>query len=437
MRKVKVGLIGYGVVGKGFATAIIKNKSVICDKTGIEIELAAVADFGIKEPYDELLSAIAYKTKDAEELVSDPSIDIIVELIGGYTAAKEYISKAIRNKKQVVTANKALLAVFGREIFSLAAEFGVSVGFEASCGGGIPLVSVLKEDLAANNILEVCAIINGTANFILTRMTYEGATYEAALAEAKTLGYAEADPTFDVEGIDSAHKITLLSSIAFGTWVDFKKVYTEGITKLSPVDINFAKELGCAIKLLAIGKKTENGIDVRVHPTIISLTHRLASVNDSFNAVLVKGDVVGDTFFFGRGAGGLPTGSAVAADVIKLSKEIANKSVHRVPPLGFLSHKVLNVTDIKDVVSAFYLRFETEDTPGVLSGVAGVLAKNNVSIKSALQRPYENDLQIPMVFLTHATTGRQIDNCLKEIAGFPFIKGEPVAIRVEEEENPL
>ncbi|MDR2400588.1 MAG: homoserine dehydrogenase [Deferribacteraceae bacterium] len=433
MTKVRIGLIGYGVVGRGFVAAIKKNRAVIYDKTGIELELSAVADLNIASSYDQFLEDVPFKTRDAEELVTSPNIDIVVELIGGYTVAKEFITKAIANKKYVVTANKALLAQFGREIFSQADEAGVGVGFEASCGGGIPLISVLKEDLAANNILEVCAIINGTANFILTRMTYEGATYETALAEAKTLGYAEADPTFDVEGIDSAHKITLLSSIAFGTWVDFKKVYTEGITKISTVDINFAKELGCTIKLLAIGKRTEKGIDVRVHPTIISLKHRLAAVNDSFNAVLVKGDIVGETFHLGRGAGSLPTGSAVAADVIKLSKEIVNRTAPRIPPLGFLSPKELNLTDIKDVESEYYLRFETEDTPGVLSGVAGVLAKNSVSIKSALQRPYENELQIPMVFLTHTTTGRQIDDCLKEIIRFPFIKGEPVAIRVEEE----
>jgi homoserine dehydrogenase len=431
MRKVKIGLIGYGVVGKGFVTAIKRNKNVIADKTGIELELTGVADLSIKAPYDELLSDVPVKTNNAGELTANPGIDIIVELIGGYNPAKDFICAAICNKKYVVSANKALLALHGREIFSLAGEFGVGVGFEASCGGGIPLVGVLKEDLAANNIQEICAIINGTANFILTRMTYENASYETALEEAKTLGYAEADPTYDVEGIDSAHKITLLSSIAFGTWVDFNRVYTEGITKLSTVDINFAKELGCAIKLLAIAKRTDEGIDVRVHPTIIPLTHRLASVNDSFNAVLIRGDIVGETLHLGRGAGSLPTGSAVASDVIKLARDIVNAAEYRIPPLGFLSPKTLGVTDIKDVVSAFYLRFETEDTPGVLSGVAGVLAKNNVSIKSALQRPYESNLPIPMVFLTHETTGRQIDDCLKEIVGFPFIKGEPVAIRVE------
>jgi homoserine dehydrogenase len=432
MNKVRVGLAGYGVVGRGFAHAIVKNRSVIYNKTGMQIELTAVADLNIAPPYDELLAGIPIKTRDAFELADSPEIDIFVELIGGYTAAKELILRAIANKKHVVSANKALLAQFGKELFLQAEAAGVGIGFEASCGGGIPLIGVLREDLAANNITEVCAIINGTANFILTRMTYDAATYETALAEAKRLGYAEADPSFDIQGIDSAHKITLLSSIAFESWVDFQKVYTEGITKISPVDINFAKELECTIKLLAIGKKREGGIDVRVHPTIIPLKHRLAKVDDSYNAVLLKGDIVGETFLLGKGAGGLPTGSAAAADVIKLSKQIGSSNAYRVPPLGFLTSKELKITDIQDVVSAFYLRFATEDSPGVLSDVAGVLAKNNVSIKSALQRPYENDAHIPMVFLTHEAAGRQIDNCIREISRFPFISGEPVAIRMEE-----
>jgi homoserine dehydrogenase len=432
MSKVKVGLIGFGVVGRGFAAALIGNREIIYKKSGIDIELSAIADVRAADLDDALLEKTAKVTTDANEIVEDKSINIVVELVGGYTFAKDFILKAIDLKKHVVTANKALLAKFGKDIFSIAEKNNVAVGFEASCGGGIPIIKVLKEDLAANNIEEICAIINGTANYILTKMTIGQSSYEDALKDAQRLGYAEADPTFDVEGIDSAHKITLLSSIAFGAWVEFENVYTEGITRISPVDIAFAKELGCTIKLLAIGKKTVEGLDVRVHPTIITNNFRLASVNDSFNALQIKGDIVGETFHYGRGAGSLPTGSAVAADVISIARDIVFGSVGRVSSLGFNKTAQLDIIDIDIVRSSFYLRFSTTDKPGALAGIAGNLAMNGISIRSALQRPTnEDDGTMPVVFLTHETTGKQIKKALDEIELFPNITEKPVAIRVE------
>jgi homoserine dehydrogenase len=394
-----------------------------------------VADLYIDSREDNILPLIPLKTKDAKDLINDPEIDIICELIGGYEPAKSFITAALQNGKHVVTANKALLAVHGEELFSLAAEKGLEIGFEASVGGGIPIIKVLKEDLAVNNITEITAIINGTANYILSRMQQEGASYADVLKDAQRLGYAEADPSFDVQGTDSTHKLTLLSSIAFGTWVDFKKVYTEGITDISSTDVEFAKELGCTIKLLAIGKKHADGVEVRVHPTMIPMHYQLASVNDAFNAVQVQGDFVDKTLHYGRGAGSRPTGSAVAGDVINIARNIASGSCATVPALGFTGPiaEKFPVKDINDIGSSFYLRFNVEDHPGVLSATAGILAKNGISIRSALQRPPLDDSEdiLPLVFLTHEATGRQISGAVEEIDKLAFIKEKTVVIRVE------
>ena len=434
MKKVNVGVIGYGVVGKSTVDTLIKNKEIIRLKTGVEINLMGVADISFRDKPEAALPDVQIITADAADLIANPDIHIIAELIGGYDHAKRFITEAINNGKHIVTANKALLAVHGKEIFALAKEKGVELAFEASSGGGIPIIKVLKEDLAANNITEINAIINGTANYILSRMTDEGQDYTTVLKDAQKLGYAEADPGFDVDGIDSAHKITLLSSIAFGTWIDFNKVYTEGITQISAVDIDFAKELGCAIKLLAIAKKCDDGIEVRVHPTMLPNHYQLASVNGVFNAVQINGDIVGNTLYYGRGAGGVPTSSAVAADIVSIARNIVNKSVGRVPSLGFEQppEKKYPMKSIKDVVSAFYLRFMAGDHPGVLSSIAGILAKNDISIRSALQRaPQSVGESVPLVFLTHETTGRQIDSAVQEIDSMDNVFGKTVIIRVE------
>lgn len=435
MSEINVGIIGYGIVGSGSAKALIQNKETIFKKTGININVRGVADTAILNKNDETLSLIPVKTTNADDLINDPQIHIIVELIGGYTVAKEFIMKAINAGKHVVTANKALLALHGKEIFNAALQKGVEVGFEASVGGGIPIINVLKEDLAANNIQEINAIINGTANYILTRMVHDGEQYQDVLKDAQRLGYAEANPSFDVDGIDAAHKLTLISSIAFGTWVDFKKVYTEGITQISTVDIDFAKELDCTIKLLAIAKRDAEGVEVRVHPTFIPRNYQLAAVNDSFNAVQLKGDIVGTTLHYGRGAGSLPTGSAVAGDIIRIARHVLSGSVNSIPALGFTGQieERLPIKDINNISSAFYLRFTAEDTPGVLSAIAGILAKNGISIRSALQRPQgdEDNAYVPLVFLTHKTNGCNIDAAVKEIDKLPSIHEKTVIIRVE------
>lgn len=432
MNKVNVGIIGYGVVGKGTVDTLVQNKETIRLKTGIEINLMGVADLAFRGkpplPFTQITAT------DGMELINNPDIHIIVELIGGYDHARRFITAAINNGKHIVTANKALLAVHGKEIFTLAKEKGVEVEFEASVGGGIPIIKVIKEDLVANNISEINAIINGTANYILSCMTNEGQDYALVLKDAQKLGYAEANPSFDVDGIDSAHKITLLSSIAFGTWVDFNKVYTEGITRISAVDIDFAKELGCTIKLLAIAKKNGDEIEVRVHPTMIPNHYQLASVNGVFNAVQIHGDIVGNTLHYGRGAGGMPTGSAITSDIVNIARNIVNKTIDRVPALGFEQplEERYRMKSIKDVVSSFYMRFMAADLPGVLSSIAGILAKNNISIRSALQRGLQpKDENVPLVFLTHETTARQIDSAVKEIDNMDLVSDKTVIIRVE------
>ena len=430
-KQANVGIIGYGIVGRGSAETLVANKETIRKKTGLEINLAAVADLSINTRTDDaLLEKIPLKTTDANELINNPDIDIIVELIGGYTHAKTFMLAAINAGKHVVTANKALLAVHGKEIFSAVKTKGVEIGFEASVGGGIPIINVMKEDLAANNVLEIDAIINGTANYILSRMTKEGKAYEEILKDAQKLGYAEADPTFDVEGIDTAHKITLLSSIAFGSWVEFDKVYTEGITRISTVDIDFAGELDRTIKLLAIAKKHADSIEVRVHPTMVPNDNLLASVHDAFNAVCVTSDMADVTMHYGRGAGGRPTSSAVVADIINIARDIAAGSTHRVPALGFVEMQSVPVKAISEISSAFYLRLDVIDTPGVLSKVAGILAKNNISIRSALQRPTEDSKNVPLVFLTNEILGGQLDKAVAEINKLDEVLEDVVIIRI-------
>ncbi len=431
---VNVGVIGYGVVGKGTVAALIDNFQSVKRKTGIDIIVKGVADISIDKKYDEYLSKIEILTKDAMELITNKDIHIIVELVGGYTFAKDFVIKALENKKHVVTANKALLAIYGKEIFPLAKKMGVDIGYEASVGGGIPIIRVMKEDLAVNNILEIYSIINGTANYILTKMTEEGKEFADVLKDAQKQGYAEADPTFDIEGIDSAHKLSILSSIAFSTLVDMDKVFVEGISNIKPIDIAIAKEFGCVIKLLAIAKRHGNDIEVRVHPTMIPVTNTLAQVNGVFNAVYLKSDKTGPTLHYGQGAGSTPTGAAVAGDIINIARNITSNIDVRVPVLGYVEQEEnINVINIKDIHSSFYMRLMVEDTPGVLAQVGLILANNGISVSSALQRESSIECNgcVPLVFMTHDVIGSQIINAVKEIDSQPFIKEKTVIIRVE------
>lgn len=431
---VNVGVIGYGIVGKGTVAALIDNGEIIKDRTGLDIKLKGIADLNIDKCKDKYTALIPVKTKNADDLINDPEIDIIVELIGGYGAAKTFIKKALEKGKNLVTANKALLAVHGKEIFSLAEEKGVRIGFEGSVAGGIPIIRVMKEDLTANNIEEITGIINGTANYILTRMTKEGKVFEEVLKDAQEKGYAEADPSFDVDGVDSAHKICLLASIAFSTFIPFDKIFVEGISNIKPIDIQIARELGCVIKLLAIAKKDREGAEVRVHPTIIPNSNMLASVDGVFNAVCVAGDKVGTTMHYGRGAGGDPTGSAVAADIINIARDIELCSGALRVPVFIKREDNVKLKDIKDVKSSFYLRFTVSDDPGVLATVGGILAKNNISVSSALQREKEEgSVSVPLVFMTHEVMGRDVMNAVEEIDVLPFVTEKTVVIRVEGE----
>ena len=431
-QKINVGIIGYGVVGSGAVESLIGNADVIRDKTGLDIIVKSIADLNIDRKTSKFLDCVEVKTKNADDLINDPEIDIIVELIGGYGAAKKFITEAINKGKHVVTANKALLAIHGREIFSLAEEKGVSLGFEASVGGGIPIIRVMKEDLVANNINEIYSILNGTANYILTRMTKDGKAFEEVLKDAQEKGYAEADPTLDVEGIDAAHKICLLASIAFSTVIPFDKIFVEGISNIKPVDIEIAKELGCTIKLLAIAKRDDTGIEVRVHPTIISNNDMLSSVDGVFNAICLTGDRVGRTMHYGRGAGSSATGSAVAGDIINIARNISAKSSSKVPVLGFIkSREYGELRNIDNITSCFYMRFMVVDAPGVLAKISAILAENKISVSSALQREKDRGGKyVPLVFMTHETKGHNVMAAVAAIDKLDVTAEKSAVIRV-------
>ncbi len=432
-KTINIGIIGYGVVGSGTVENLIYNADIIKRKTGLDIIVKGIADLNIDKKNDEILKDIQIKTKNANDLINDPDIDIIVELIGGYGVAKDFIIGAINNGKHIVTANKALLAIHGKEIFSLAKEKGIMIGFEASVGGGIPIIRVMKEDLVGNNIQEIYGIINGTANYILTRMTKEGKAFNDVLKDAQEKGYAEADPTFDVEGIDTAHKICLLSSIAFSSIIDFNKIYVEGISNIKPVDIEIAKELGCTIKLLAIAKKDGLKVEVRVHPTMIPTDNMLASVDGVFNAICVTGDRVGTTMHYGRGAGSAATGSAVVGDIVNIASKLSNNySSSLVAPLGFIESNNIELIGIEDIHSCYYMRLMVDDTPGVLAKVGGILAKNGISVSKALQRENEKGSNfVPLVFITHEVVGKNIISAINEIDNLDITAEKSVVIRVE------
>ncbi len=435
-KKVYAGLVGYGTVGSGTAEILLKHKQDLFEKTGFEICLKTVADIKIDTTkLDDILSLCQNVTKNADDIINDPEIDIVIELVGGYTFAKELILKALKAKKHVVTANKALLAIHGAEIYKAADENGVSIGFEGAVGGGIPLIGVLKEDLVGNNISEVFGIINGTANYILSAMEAEGKEFSEVLKAAQEKGYAEADPTFDIEGIDTAHKITILASIGFKTLIPFDKVYTEGISDIKQVDIEFAKRLNCKIKLLAIARKRDEYIEVRVHPTMLPKSEMMAQVNGVFNAVEFIGDMVDKTMYYGRGAGGRPTGSAVVSDVVSIARDIAIGGVGRVPVLGFAGEYDYHypIRDIKDVRSKFYLRFSVLDEPGTLAKIAGILGEHGISISQAIQPDERAPGEVvSMVFMTHKAVTRDIMTAIGEIDGLDCVKDKTVAIRVKE-----
>lgn len=427
---ISVGIIGFGTVGTGTARILLNNNDIIRERTGLDIRLKRIADLDIKRDRGIKIPEGILTTK-ADDILEDEDIDIVVELIGGIHPAKEFILKAISNNKHVVTANKALLATEGNEIFLEAEKRGVIIGFEASVAGGIPIIKVMQEGLVANRILNIYGIINGTSNYILTKMTEEGKNFSSALKEAQELGYAEADPTFDIEGIDSAHKLTILSSLAFGIPLSYNEVYKEGITMITPQDIEFAKELGFKIKLLAIAKAVDSEIELRVHPTMIPFDYMISKVDGVFNAVYVEGDAVGSTLYYGRGAGDMPTGSAVVADIVDIAKRHgSNKGLY-----SFLKSSKLKVRRMDDVESMYYFRFSAIDKPGVLSKISGILGENNISIASVIQKGRRIGGAVPLVVLTHIARERDVLKAIRDIDALPVVTEPTRFIRVEGRED--
>lgn len=433
MKELKVGLLGIGTVGGGTYTVITRNQADISRRICGNIRIVQVADRNLELARQVTGGQVAL-TDDAFAVVDNPEIDVVVELIGGYTIAKELVLKAIANGKHVVTANKALLAVHGNEIFKAAAEKGVIVAFEAAVAGGIPIIKALREGLSANRIEWVAGIINGTTNFILTEMRDKGLAFADVLKEAQRLGYAEADPTFDVEGVDAAHKLTIMASIAFGMPMQFEQAYTEGITKLTTQDIQYAEELGYRVKLLGISKKTESGVELRVHPTLIPEKRLIANVDGAMNAVVVKGDAVGPTLYYGAGAGAEPTASAVVADLVDIARLQGTTAEQRVPYLGYQldQQQVLPVLPIAEVQSAYYLRLHASDKPGVMADVTKILADLQISIDAMLQKePQEGEAEADIVILTHTTQEKTMDAAITRIEALPAIAGTVIKIRME------
>ncbi len=433
MKQLNVGILGLGTVGGGTYTVLKRNASEITRRTGVAIKVVQVADRNLANA--KALATDADVTDDAFAVVNNPAVDVVVELIGGYTLSRELVLKAIANKKHVVTANKALIALHGNEIFAAAKANNVIVAFEAAVAGGIPIIKALREGLGANRVEWVAGIINGTTNFILTEMREKGLNFADVLGEAQRLGYAEADPTFDVEGIDAAHKLTIMSAIAFGMPMKFEQAYTEGITKLEQVDIKYAEELGYRVKLLGITKRSDSGVELRVHPTLIPEKRLVANVNGAMNAVVVKGDAVGPTLYYGAGAGAEPTASAVVADLMDVARLIDATSAQRVPYLAFQPEQVqdLAILPIDEVQSAYYLRLRASDKPGVLADVTKILGDRSISIDAMLQKePDENETEADIVILTHITVEKNMNAAIAAIEALEAISGKVVRIRMEE-----
>ncbi len=432
MESIKVGLLGLGVVGGGTWKVLARNAGEISRRAGRNIEVTRVAVRDIAKARALLGDAVELGT-DSFAVVRDPSIDIVVELIGGDTLARELVLEAIAHGKHVVTANKALLAKHGTEIFAAASAKGVMVAFEAAVAGGIPIIKAIREGLTANRIEWVAGIINGTTNFILSEMRSRGLPFATVLAEAQKLGYAEADPTFDIEGVDAAHKLTLLASLAFGIPVQFDKAYIEGISKLASEDIKLAERLGYRIKLLGITKRRPNGIELRVHPALVPSASLLANVEGAMNAVLVRGDAVGQTLYYGKGAGEEPTASAVVADLVDVTRLHTADPEHRVPHLAFQPDAMsdIPILSIEDVVTSYYLRMTVADQPGVLADIARVLADAGISIGSMIQQPSDADGSADLIFLTHQALERNINIAIARIEALKFIRSSVTRLRVE------
>ncbi len=434
MKPIHVGLLGIGTVGGGTWTVLSRNQEEITRRAGRGIVITKVADKDV-ERAKKITGGKVAVTGDANDVVTDPDIDIVIELIGGYTFAKDMVLKAIANGKHVVTANKALLATHGNEIFSAAQKKGVIVAFEAAVAGGVPIIKALREGLSANRIEWIAGIINGTSNFILSEMRDKGLSFDTVLAQAQKLGYAEADPTFDIEGIDAAHKLTIMSAIAFGIPMQFEKAYTEGITKLTQEDIRYAEQLGYRIKLLGITRRTPEGIELRVHPTLIPTRRLIANVEGVMNAILVKGDAVGATMYYGAGAGAEPTASAVVADLVDVTRMHTADPEQRVPHLAFQPDQLAAtaILPMDEVVTSYYLRMRVMDRPGVLADITRILADGAISIDAMVQKePSEGEEQVDIIMLTHQAREKHVNAAIIAIEKLAVVTGKVTRIRLEE-----
>jgi homoserine dehydrogenase len=434
MKPINVGLLGIGTVGGGTWNVLARNREEISRRAGRDIRISVVADKEVDKA-KKLTGGAARVVAEGFAVVRDPEVDIVIELIGGTTVAKDLVLAAIEHGKHVVTANKALLATHGNEIFAAAQKKGVMVAFEGAVAGGIPIIKALREGLTANRIEWIAGIINGTSNFILSEMRDKGLAFDVVLKEAQRLGYAEADPAFDIEGVDAAHKLTIMSAIAFGIPMQFDKCYKEGISKLTQADIRYAEQLGYRIKLLGITKRTEQGIELRVHPTLIPAKRLIANVEGVMNAVLVKGDAVGPTMYYGAGAGAEPTGSAVVADLVDITRLHTADPEHRVPHLAFQPDRMssLKVLPMDEVVTSYYLRMQVADKPGVLADITRILADGSISIDAMVQRePQEGEEQVDIIMLTHQTKEKAVNAAIAKIEKLPVVTGKVTRIRLEE-----
>ncbi len=434
MNEINIGLLGCGTVGTGVARILVNNKDLIRARVGANLIMKWVADLDVTTDRG-LRFDDGVLTTDAFKVVEDPDIDIVVEMIGGQDVAKDLILRAINNRKQIVTANKALLASQGNTILKSAAAKGVDLAFEASVGGCMPIIKSLRESLVGNRIQSMIGILNGTCNFILSKITDDGSTFEVALSEAQAQGYAEADPKLDVEGLDTAHKLAILNALAYGMDINLNDIYIEGISQITPMDIAFADQFGYRIKLLAISKDRGDTVEARVHPTMIPIDNLLSSVNGTVNAVTVSGDAVGNILLYGRGAGMMPTASAVVSDLVDLSRNLITGSSGRIPLLSYQPENIRKtpVISIEEIFTHYYIRFAAMDRPGVLSKISGILGKYGISIRSAFQKGRKTNGSVPLVMLTHTAKEASVAKALREITELDVVSDRPVLIRIEDQ----
>ena len=435
MKQINVGLLGCGTVGTGVARLLIESREVIGARLGANLNLKRVADIDIETDRGVRFDK-GVLTTDANEIVNDPEIDIIIEMIGGEGIAKELILIAIDNGKQVITANKALLASQGNTLFQAAADKGVDLAFEAAVGGCMPIIKSIRESLVGNRIQAMTGILNGTCNYILSKITDDRSPFDEALAEAQEKGYAEADPTLDVEGIDTAHKIAILTALAYGTEINLADVYIEGISRITPLDVAFAEQFGYRIKLLAISKNRGNRIEARVHPTMIPLDNLLSNVNGTVNAIMVSGDAVGDIMLYGRGAGMMPTASAVISDAVDIARNLIAGTTRRLPALSFQRDHVqdIKIMPMDEIVTHYYFRFAALDRPGVLSKISGILGKHDISIQSMQQKGRKTEGSVPVVMVSHQAKEANVREAMAEINNLDVVSAETVLIRIEDEQ---